>query len=69
MPLHGAISLAMMDVVRKDAPLRDPLGCSFANRVPSGRGLLDYFCVTFELVTDRRSNEISAVGVEPVLHH
>src|SRR5258708_405751 len=35
----------------------------------SGRGLLDYVCVTFELVTDRRSNEISAVRVEPVLHH
>ena len=35
----------------------------------SGRGLLDYVCMTFELVADCRSNEISAVGVEPVLHH
>jgi hypothetical protein len=35
----------------------------------SGRGLFDYVCVTFELVTDCRSNEIGTVRVEPFLHH
>jgi pimeloyl-ACP methyl ester carboxylesterase len=35
----------------------------------SGRGLLDYVCVTFELVADCRSNEIGTVRVEPFLHH
>jgi hypothetical protein len=35
----------------------------------SGRGLLDYVCVTFELVADSRSNEIGSVRVEPFLHH
>jgi hypothetical protein len=31
----------------------------------SGRGLFDDVSVAFELVTDRRSEEISAVGIEP----
>jgi len=35
----------------------------------SGRGLFDYVCVAFELVTDRCSNEIGAVRIETVLHH
>jgi hypothetical protein len=35
----------------------------------SGRGLFDYVCVAFELVTDRRSNKVSAVRIEPFLHH
>jgi hypothetical protein len=35
----------------------------------SDRGLFDYVRMALKLVTDRRSNEIGAVGVEPVLHH
>ena len=35
----------------------------------SSGGLLDYFCVTFELVADCRPNEIGTVGVEAFLHH
>ena len=35
----------------------------------AGRGLLDNVGVTFELVPDRRSDEISAVRIEPFLHH
>jgi len=33
------------------------------------RGLLDHVGVTFELIADRRSDEIGAVRVEPFLHH
>src|SRR5512142_847136 len=35
----------------------------------ASRGLLDHVGVALELVADCGSNEISAVGVEPVLHH
>ncbi len=35
----------------------------------SGRGLLDYVCVTFELVADCGSNEVGTVRVEAFLHH
>ena len=35
----------------------------------AGRGLLDHVGVTFELIADRRPDEIRAVRIEPVLHH
>ncbi len=35
----------------------------------SGRGLLDYVCVKFDLVANCGSDEIGTVRVEPFLHH
>ena len=35
----------------------------------AGSGLLDHVGVTLELVANRRSDEISAVRIKPVLHH
>ena len=35
----------------------------------AGRGLLDHVGVTFELIADRRSDEIGAIRVESVLYH